>query len=191
MNGDTHTMRKRLKRRRSDIYTFVRDLERVLSSQDSSSQESNTDDGHSSHLQGSHFDMNTGVYANSTAEQNFRITFPTNSSAASDMNVTLDEQKRVALSEPELLMGPPPLELIAEGLDSVDNETLRQSLDPIWKSLESIDAIAMLDLKIVDQGARVSDGYATIRTSTLARPFLSHVSHTSSSSCQCLLSTDS
>jgi hypothetical protein len=75
------------------------------------------------------------------------------------MNVALDDQKRFAPSEPEPLMLLPPMELIAEGLESVDSETLRQSLDPIWKSLESIDALTMLDLKRVEQGARVSDGY--------------------------------
>lgn len=96
------------------------------------------------------------------------------------MNVTWDDQTRLGLSQPEPYMGLPPIELIAEGLDSVDNETLRQSLDPIWKSLESIDAIAMLDLKRVEQGARVSDGYVTIRTNThlLARTFLSFISYT-------------
>jgi hypothetical protein len=75
------------------------------------------------------------------------------------MNVALDDQKRFSPSEPEPLMLLPPMELIAEGLESVDSETLRQSLDPIWKSLESIDALNMLDLKRVEQGARVSDGY--------------------------------
>lgn len=52
------------------------------------------------------------------------------------------------------------MELIEKGLENVDAATLRQSIDPIWQSLESLDAIAMLDLKQTDnEGARVSDGY--------------------------------
>ena len=137
----------------------------ILSPQSSSTQVSSIEDGHSSHWQGSHFDTTTGVYVNSTAEQNFRIPVPTLSDdiiLPPNMNVTLDDKKRVALSEPEPFKGLPPMELMAEGLDSVDNETLRQSIDPIWKSLESIDAAAMLNLKIVEDGARVSDGYVTL-----------------------------
>lgn len=50
------------------------------------------------------------------------------------------------------------MELLAAGLENVDTATLRQSIDPIWQSLESLDAAAMLDLKRTDKGARLSDG---------------------------------
>jgi cysteamine dioxygenase len=50
------------------------------------------------------------------------------------------------------------MELIERGLENVDAATLRQTIDPIWQSLESLDAVAMLDLKQTDNdGARVSD----------------------------------
>lgn len=52
----------------------------------------------------------------------------------------------------------PALELIDKGLDNVDAATLRRSIDPIWKSLESLDAMAMLNLQPTKEGARVTDG---------------------------------
>jgi hypothetical protein len=55
------------------------------------------------------------------------------------------------------------MELIERGLENVDAATLRQTIDPIWQSLESLDAVAMLDLKQTDNdGARVSDEYVII-----------------------------
>ena len=55
------------------------------------------------------------------------------------------------------------MELIEKGLENVDAATLRQTIDPIWQSLESLDAVAMLDLKQTDnEGARVSDGYVLL-----------------------------
>ena len=72
------------------------------------------------------------------------------------MNVAFDPQKGAAMQQPFCL---PPMQLIADGLESVDTATLRQSLDPIWKSLESLDAVAMLDLKRVAHGATVAEGY--------------------------------
>jgi hypothetical protein len=155
MNGDTESARKRFKRRTSDIHTFIKDLENVVIPQYSSTQVVEDSD-----LHGSHLCTSTRIYANPTGERNFDASLSgVYDSNNSNMNVAIDDRKRLAPSEPEPFMGLPPTELIAEGLESVDSETLRQSLDPIWKSLESIDAIAMLDLKRVEQGARVSDGY--------------------------------
>lgn len=57
------------------------------------------------------------------------------------------------------------MELIEKGLENVDAAMLRQTIDPIWQSLESLDAVAMLDLKPQtehSEGARVADGYVII-----------------------------
>lgn len=47
------------------------------------------------------------------------------------------------------------------GLENVDSSTLRRAIDPIWKSLESLDAVSMLNLERCEQGARLSDGYVS------------------------------
>jgi hypothetical protein len=45
----------------------------------------------------------------------------------------------------------------AGGLQCFDRETLRRYVDPIWRSLKTLDAETMLSLQRMEWGARLDD----------------------------------
>ena len=115
-----------------EVYVFIDTLERLLEIRSSSPQ-----------TEGSHFDITNGKNSNSTNSHN-------------NNNNMIQE---APMNGQVPFMGLPAMDLIEGGLENVDSSTLRQAIDPIWKSLEGLDAVAMLDLKQTEQGARVADGY--------------------------------
>jgi len=48
-------------------------------------------------------------------------------------------------------------QLPTQGLAKFDSETLRQYVDPIWRSLKNLDAETMLSLQRMEYGARLND----------------------------------
>ena len=72
--------------------------------------------------------------------------------------VTNSPDNMIQEAPPNPFIDFPAMELLDKGLDNVDASTLRRSIDPIWKALESLDAMAMLNLTPTETGARVTDG---------------------------------
>jgi hypothetical protein len=135
------TKRKR-KRIPVDVCNFIENLERLLELRFSSNHAENN-----AYSLGSHSSPLTSTQ------------IVTNSLNDPVMNVAYDTQETPVTTDDAPFMGLPAMDLLAVGLETVDTATLRQSIDPIWKSLEVLDAVAMLDLKRVDKGARVTNGY--------------------------------
>jgi hypothetical protein len=134
MVKDQQDGNRKRKRIPSEAMDFIDKLERVLEIRFLSSESLS-----------SHFDM--------TAEAPSRVTHNSSETMMSNVTTAYENDTNHPFSGA--------MELIAKGLENVDAATRRQSIDPIWKSLESLDAVAMLDLKQTDNGARVSDGYVT------------------------------
>jgi len=132
--------KKKPKRKRQtiprDVYIFIENLERFLEVDVEQNEAQNNDYALSSHF-GTQSSSHSSTLTNSASM--IQGTTPNNP-----------------------FMSFPAMELIEEGLDNVDAATLRQSIDPIWKSLESLDATAMLNLKQTDHGAQVTEGYVLI-----------------------------
>lgn len=129
-----------------EAYRFIEHLERVLDVDFRSKKEQDTENGLSSH-----FDTREKSSEN-------HVTISSNSDSFS----MIQETPNTATTNESPFTGLPAMDLIAEGLENVDAATLRQSIEPIWKSLESLDAVAMLNLKQTTQGAQVSDGYVHV-----------------------------
>ena len=137
--------KKETKRKRKsipmEVYTFIDHLERLLEIRFSPNEATNSAFGLGSH---SSRETSTPQITNSSFNDPVAVM-----SVAYDTTETSDDAP---------FMGLPAMDLIAEGLETVDTATLRQAIDPIWKSLETLDAVAMLDLERIDKGARVTDG---------------------------------
>lgn len=142
--------KKQSKRKRkkipSEAYIFIENLERLLEIRFSPNGAENINNDQGSH---SHY----------VRDQN---------STSKLTNISSNMIQEPPTTNEAPFMGLPTMELIEKGLENVDSATLRQSIDPIWKSLESLDAMAMLSLKQTDKGARVADGYVSFQTNTNA-----------------------
>lgn len=137
------------KRKRQDVplqaYRFVGFLEKLLNIDQQSEEQ------HGS--QGSHFD-------------------PRKSSNSLYFSEDNNDQSMLEATPPTTATSPPTpsnpfignaMEILEQGgdLDKIDQATLEKAIQPIWQSLEQLDAVSLLNLRKSTKrdGARISNGY--------------------------------